>query len=244
MLTHPIFDKLRDLKLYGMLRTLQTQMENSEYHELSFEERLGLLVDNETTERDNRRLKSRLKKAKLKQNACMQNIAYRAARKLDKSLMCALETCQWVSDRKNVLIVGATGTGKTYIAEALAHNACMKGYTSHNLRLPKFFTELTLSKADGSYIKEMKALSKFDVLILDDFGINPLISDQRRDLLEIIEERHNQKSTIITSQLPINKWHEAIGDSTLADAILDRVVHNAHRIQLEGESMRKILSKV
>lgn len=239
MLMHPIFEKLKNLKLQGMYQALEIQMGNSEYQKLAFEERLGLLVDNEMTERENRRLKSRLKTAKFRQNACMQDIDYKASRGLDKMLMCSFESCQWVSKQRNVLIVGPTGTGKTFIAEALGHQACLKGHTSKNVRIPTFFNELILSKADGSYFNLMRSISKYDVLILDDLGIAPLTDEQRRDLLEIIDARHNQKSTIITSQLPVKMWHEAIGDSTLADAILDRIVHNAYRIELKGDSMRK-----
>lgn len=239
MLTHPIFEKLKNLKLQGMHQALETQMGNSEYQKLSFEERLGLLVDNEVTERESRRLKTRLKTAKFRQNACMQDVDYKASRGLDKALMCSLESCQWVSKHKNVLIVGPTGTGKTFIGEALGHQACLRGHTSKNVRLPTFFSELILSKADGSYFKLMRSMGKYDVLILDDLGIAPLTDEQRRDLLEIIDARYNQKSTIITSQLPVKMWHEAIGDTTLADAILDRIVHNAYRIELKGDSMRK-----
>jgi DNA replication protein DnaC len=242
MLIHPSLEKLRALKLPGMALALEVQMGNPEYQRLSFEERLGLLVDNEITERENRRLKSRLKTANLKHSACMQNIDYRSSRKLDKPLLCSLEACLWISSHKNIIITGATGTGKSFMAEALAHNACVKGYRARTIRMPKLFNEIEVAKADGSYLNVMKSLSKYDVITLDDFGISPLKDEQRRDLLEIIEDRHNQTSTIITSQLPVKLWHQAIGDSTLADAILDRLVHNAYRIELEGESMRKILS--
>lgn len=239
MLVHPIFEKLSNLRLRGMSQALEVQIGNSEYRKLEFEERLGLLVDHEMTERENKRLKTRLKNAKFRQNACMPDIDYTVSRGIDKSLMCTLETCQWISSHKNVLIIGPTGTGKTFISEALGHNACLKGYTSRNLRMPKLFSELLMAKADGSFHKVISSLEKYNVLILDDFGIAPLTDEQRRDLLEIIDARYNQKSTIITSQLPLKMWHEAIGDSTLADAILDRIVHNAYRIELKGESMRK-----
>lgn len=239
MLTHPIFEKLKTLKLQGMCQALEVQMGNSEYQKLAFEERLGLLVDNEITEQEGKRLQTRLKTAKFRQNACMQDIDYRSSRGLDKSLMCSLESCGWVSKHRNVLIIGPTGTGKTFIAEALGHQACLRGHTSKNIRLPTLFSELIVSKADGSYFKLMSSMSKYDVLILDDLGIAPLTDEQRRDLLEIIDARYNQKATIITSQLPIKIWHEAIGDSTLADAIMDRIVHNAYRIELKGDSMRK-----
>lgn len=243
MLMHPSLEKLRALKLSGMAQALEVQMGNPECQKLSFEERIGLLVDNEMSERESRRLKSRLKNANLKHCSCIQDIDYKAARKLDKSLMCSLETCSWIPTHKNILIVGATGTGKSFLAEALVHNACIKGYRGRSVRMPKFFSELELARADGSHLKVMKSLSKYDVITLDDFGITPLNDAQRRDLLEIVEDRHNQTSTIVTSQLPIKMWHQAIGDSTLADAILDRLIHNAYRIELEGDSMRKRLSK-
>jgi DNA replication protein DnaC len=238
MLLHPTIDKLRSLRLKGMSRALETQAGNPEYQSMDFEERFGFLVDAEMMERENKRLESLLKKAKLKADACLQAIQFIPNRKLDKSLVLNLETCQWISQHKNVIIVGPTGTGKTFIAQSLAHNACMKGYSSHSLRLPKFFNELILAKADGSYLKLMKSLTNYDVLILDDFALFPLTEEQRRDLLEIVEERYDRKSTIMTSQLPIGLWHEAIGNSTIADAILDRLLHNAYRIEIQGHSMR------
>jgi DNA replication protein DnaC len=240
MLTSPTVEKLNALRLKGMSRAFEIQTGNSEYQELGFEERLGFLVDTEVTERENKRLARLLKNAKLRHDACMQAINYKPSRKLDKSLIFSLETCQWIVNRKNVIIIGSTGAGKTFMAQALAHNACMKGYSSHCLRLPKFFSELTLAKADGSYLKLMKSFANFDVLILDDMCISPMTDEQRRDLLEIVEERYDRKSTIITSQIPIKLWHESIGNSTIADAILDRLVHNAYRIEIQGkESMRK-----
>jgi len=243
MLIHPVIDKLKALKLQGMAEAAKDQLNNLEYKSLSFEERLGLLVDVESVERENRRLKTRLKKAKFRQNGSMQDIDYSASRGLDKSLLLSFEACQWISSHKNIIITGATGTGKSFLAEALGHNACLKKFSSQNLRLPTFFNELTLSKADGSYLKLLTSLNKFDVLILDDFGLAPLNEEQRRDLLEIVENRYNQRSTIITSQLPVSAWHEAIGDATLSDAILDRLVHNSYRIELKGDSLRKKLNE-
>jgi DNA replication protein DnaC len=243
MLLNPIIEKLKTLKLSGMAQALELQNQNISYQELGFEERFGLLVDNEQNVRDNKRLTNRLQQAKLKRNACMHDIKYKPSRCIDKTLMARLETGQWIAAHKNILIVGATGTGKSFLAEALAHNACLKGYTAHSLRLSKFLNELVIAKGDGRYLKLMATVAKYDVLILDDFGITPLTVEQRSDLLELIEERHDRKSTIVTSQMPIKHWHEFIGDTTLADAILDRLIHNAHKIDLQGESMRKILSQ-
>lgn len=243
MLMHPVIENLKRLKLKGMLEALEKQVSSREKIDLTFEERLAILLENEISVRENIRLKNRLRKAKLKQNACMQDIDFKHVRGLDRGLILSLETGQWITNHRNVLVVGPTGTGKTFIGEALAHNACMKGRTAHHLRLPRFFNELTLMKADGRYLKYMAEIARYDVLLLDDLGITPLTDEQRRDLLEIVDERHNKKSTIVTSQIPVKHWHEAIGDKTLADAILDRLVHNAYRIELKGESMRKVKSQ-
>lgn len=232
-------ENLRKLRLTGMLEAFKNQLRDQEINNLSFGERFMLLIENEIQLRENNRLKTRLKKAKLRQNACMQNIDFNPSRELDKIFIKSMENCQWIKSNKNILIVGATGTGKTFLGESLAHNACMKGYTAHYLRLPRFFNQITITKADGTFYKRMEELSKYDVLLMDDFALNPLNDEQRRDFLELIEERHGRKSTVITSQLPINLWHESIGDTTIADAILDRILHNAHRIELKGDSMRK-----
>ncbi|MCX6226984.1 MAG: IS21-like element helper ATPase IstB, partial [Bacteroidia bacterium] len=226
MLTHPTLDKLQTLRLCGMLKALEEQRQISDIDTLSFEERLGLLVDRELLDRENRKIKSRLQKAKLKQCATLEDIDYRNSRGVDKTLLLQLASCNWIKEHRNILIAGPTGTGKTYLACALAQKSCIEGYSSMYARLPALLPELTISKGDGSYIKLMKTFSKFEVLILDDFGLTPLTPEQRRDLLEIIEERHDRCSTIITSQLPIKLWHETINDKTLADAILDRLVHN------------------
>jgi DNA replication protein DnaC len=244
MLNHPTLDKLHALKFTGMANALSEQMALPEIEKLSFEERLGLLVDREITERDERRLKTRLRKARLKQQACIEDIDYRHARGLDRSLMMDLANCQWIKKHLNLLVTGPTGVGKSWIACALAHKACRKGYSAQYLRLPRLLEELPLAKGDGSYPKLLANLAKMDLLILDDWGFSKLTADQRRDLLEILEDRHDMRSTIVTSQLPINKWHQIIGDPTLADAILDRLVHNAYKINLNGESMRKKKTKL
>ena len=191
------------------------------------------------TDRLDRRLKNRLLQAKLKQNACLEDVNYQADRGLDKALLRSLQDCQWINRHLNILITGPTGVGKSWIACALAQKACREGYTALYQRLPKLFQELPLAKGDGSYIKLLNRLGKTDVLLLDDWGLATLTAEQRRDLLEILEDRHGSRSTIVTSQLPLDQWHASIGDSTLADAIMDRLVHNAYKIKLEGDSLRK-----
>jgi len=239
MLTHPTLDKLQALKLTGMYQALMEQMNMPDIDALRFEERLGLLVDREATERDQRRLKTRLQRAKLRLSACIEDIDYRHPRGLDQSLMTKLATCQWVYDRHNVLITGPTGIGKTWLACALGHHACRQGLSALYLRLPRFLQELSIAKGDGRYVRLMKALAKTDLLILDDWGLSALNDDNRRDLLELLEDRYDTRATIVTSQFPVEHWHDAIGDPTLADAILDRLVHNAYKLLLKGESMRK-----
>lgn len=239
MLKHPTLEKLQALRLNGMAAALAEQARQPAVETLRFEERLGLLVDRELTLRDDRRLGSRLRKARLKQQACLEDLDYRHARGLDRSLMMELANCQWTRKHLNILITGPTGVGKTWIACALAQKACREGYSAHYQRLPRLLEELPLAKGDGRYSKLLTALAKIDVLILDDWGLATLTAEQRRDLLEILEDRHEVRSTIVTSQLPLGKWHDIIGDPTLADAILDRLVHNAYRIELKGESMRK-----
>ena len=239
MLHHPTLDKLHALKFTGMAAALNEQMALSDINDLDFDERLGLLVDREFTEREDRRLKNRLRQAKLKQQACMEDINYRHPRGLDKALLMGLQDCQWVKKSLNILLTGPTGVGKTWIACALAHKACQSGYTVLYYRLSRLLESLPLAKGDGSYTKVMTKLAKAQVLVLDDWGLTSLKAEQRRDLLEILEDRHGSRATLVTSQLPIDKWHDIIGDPTLADAILDRLVHNAYKINLKGESMRK-----
>jgi DNA replication protein DnaC len=239
MLNHPTLDKLHELRFTGMAKALTEQMALPDIDDLSFEERLGLLVDREATEREDRRLQTRLRQAKLKQNACIEDIDFKQSRGLDKSLVLDLAQCQWIKKHLNLLITGPTGVGKTWIACALAQKSCREGFTSLYLRLPRLLQELPIAKGDGTYGRLMARLAKVDVLILDDWGLSKLIAEQRRDLLEILEDRHDTRSTIVTSQLPLDQWHHIIGDPTLADAILDRLVHNAYKINLKGESMRK-----
>ena len=239
MLIHPTLELLQRLRLLGMYKALQEQLQMPEIDSLRFEERLTLLLERESTERETRRLKTRLKQAKLRENAAIEDIDYRANRGLDKTLMTRLGTCQWIGEHLNVLITGPTGVGKTWIACALANKACREGYTARYLRLPRLLQELGIARADGRYPKLLAELARTDLLLLDDWGLTPLNDEQRRDLLEILDDRFNARSTLVTSQLPIAHWHEYLADPTLADAILDRLVHCAYKLDLSGESLRK-----
>jgi len=244
MMHHPTLDKLKQLKLTGMLRALQEQECIPEIRTMPFEERFGLIVDREMTERDNRRMQTRLSAAKLKQNSALEDVDFKTSRGLDRSLIMKLAGCEWVKEHLNVLITGATGLGKTYLACALAHKACREGYSSYYVKLTRLFQELDIGRADGRYAKIMRQLAKADVMIMDEWGLAVLTDQHRRDLLEILDDRYNMRSTVIISQLPQANWHEAVGDPTLADAILDRVVHNAYKINLSGKTMRKNMEKL
>ena len=244
MLSMPTLEKLKSLQLYGMARAFEEQMASSEVGSLSFEERLGLLVDREATERENRRLISRLRTAKLRQNACMEEIDYRHPRGLDKSLMRTLASCQWLKDHLNVLGIGPTGVGKSFIACALGHRACLEGYRTLYFRANRLFHDLAVARGDGRYSKIMNSIAKTHLIIIDDWGLSTLNDQEQMDILEILEDRHEIHSTIITSQLPVQHWHELIKNQTIADAILDRLVHNAYQINLKGGSMRKKKSEL
>ncbi len=222
-----------------MAKALAEQMEMRDLDALTFDERLGLMVDREMTEREDRRLATRLRKAKLRVQACVEDIDFRHRRGLDKSLVMALAGCAWIRGRQNLIITGPTGAGKTYLTCALAHKACLEGYSTIYRRLPNLLRGITIAKVDGSYPKKMAALAKTSLLALDGWGLDRLTREQSLDLLDILEDRHGLKSTLVAAQVPIDHWHEIIGDPTLADAILDRLVHSAHRIELKGESMRK-----
>jgi DNA replication protein DnaC len=244
MLNNPTLEKLRSLKLSGMVKALEEQIGIPDLKELTFEQRLGLLVDREVTERQNRKLRTYLKKAKLRLNASLEDIDYRHPRGLDKSLTLSLASCQWIQEHNNILITGPTGVGKSYLACALAQKACRQDYRTLYFRLSRLLQELAMARGDGRYGKMLINLAKNDLLVIDDWGLVPLDDHGRRDILEILEDRHNVRSTIVTSQIPVQNWHEIIGDPTLADAILDRLVHNAYKITLKGESMRKKLKSL
>jgi len=244
MLMHPTLDKIEQLRLFGMAKALREQFQNQAAATLSFEERLGLLIDREMSERENKRLVTRLRTAKLRVSAAIEDIDFRQPRGLDKSLILSLASNQWITEHHNLLIIGPTGVGKSYLACALSHKACRDGHVVLYQRLPRLLEELALSHHDGRYRKLMKSLLKADLLILDDFGLAPLTIEQQRDLLEIIDDRYDRRSTLVTSQLPVKHWHDILADPTLADAILDRLVHNAYKLELKGESMRKSKSKI
>lgn len=239
MLTHPLLDKLRTLRCQGMLESLQEQLQQSDMQALSFEDRVSLMIDREWWLRENNRIKKRLKDANLRQTASMEDIDYEPTRGLSKAVMQALSSCQWVRESQNILLMGPTGTGKSFVASALGHKSCLEGFTVRYVRCSRLFQELAVARGDGRYLKLIKQISKAQVLILDDWGVSPMNDTYRRDLLEILDDRHQHSSTIVTSQLPLQYWHDFIGDPTLADAILDRLIHNSHKIELKGESMRK-----
>ena len=240
MLNEQTIEKLYAMKLPAMAEAFREQLESAGGCEkLSFQERFGLLVDRQWSWKEDRRMQRLLKNAKLKINACVEDIDYKSPRGIDKTVMFNLSSCQWLRKHQNVIIIGPTGSGKTFLACALANKACRENIRAFYTRVPRLFHDLAMAQADGSYIKMMTKLAKTRLLVLDDLGLAPMTDSERRNLLEVIEERHSASSTIVASQLPVNQWHEIIGDPTIADAILDRLVHNAHRITLKGESMRK-----
>ncbi len=232
-------DKLSQMKLHAMAMAFQEQLEKPSLSSLSFQDRFAMVVDQEWTSRENRKLTKRLRVARLKTHATVEDIDYQHPRELDKSVIISLASCQWIRSHQNVIITGPTGIGKTYLAEAFANKACREGFTAIYYRSTRLFGELQIARGDGSYYKVLSMLSKIDLLAVDDWAVDPLTDQERRDFLEVMEDRHGLKSTFITSQYPVSKWHDRIGEPTTADAILDRIVHNAHKIPLKGDSMRK-----
>ena len=239
MLINATIDKLQAMSLGGMARALAEQLASPGHAELSFEERLGLLVDREATDRENRRLARRLKAAKLRSEAVIEDVDFRVPRGLDRATVLSLAESHWVGAHRNVLVTGPTGVGKTFLACALAQAAIRRGHTALYLRLPRLLDELVLARADGRLPRLMTAWAKVGVLVLDDLGLQPVPAPRAADLLEVIEDRSGLRSTIVTSQLPVGHWHEALGEPTVADAILDRLVHDAYRLELRGGSMRR-----
>ena len=240
MLTEPTLDRLRALRLGAMADAYRVQLQDPTIGALGFDERVGLLVEAEHLSRDNRKLARRLQEAKLRiPQACLEDLDYAPRRELDRPLIRQLATGRWIAEHRNVLITGATGVGKTYVACALGQHACRQGYRALYVRLPRFFQELALARADGSYTTLLARLARVDLLLLDDWGLAALSDVQRQDLLEVMEDRDAARSTIITSQLPREQWHAYLGDPTIADAVLDRLVHNAFTLTLKGPSRRK-----
>lgn len=239
MFIQPTLDSLNRLKLHGMAAAFSEQMTQSAASSLAFEERLGLLVEREALYRDNRRLARLLQLAQLKVRASLEELDFRSRRGLDRAQLASLGSCEWIRSAQNLLIHGATGCGKTFLACALANQACRQGLSALYVRAPRLFEELNLCHADGSFRKRLAAIAKTHLLLIDDFAISAIGPRERADLLELLDDRVGTRSTLITSQLPIEHWHDYIGDPTLADAILDRLVHSAHQIHLEGETMRK-----
>jgi DNA replication protein DnaC len=239
MTVEETIDKLIQLKLPHMASALREQLDRRAGSALSVEECVGLMVDREWTEQDNRRVGRRIKDAKLGMQACLEDLWCDPARGVDKSVVRSLGTCGWVRARQNVIVIGMTGTGKSYLGAALAEAACRRGYRALRARVPRLLGELAVARADGSYAATLSRLAKLDVLVLDDLLIAPLKDSERRDLLEVLEDRYDHRSTVVTSQVPTKTWHEMLADPTVADAICDRLVHNAHVLSLQGPSIRK-----
>lgn len=239
MLNQPTLEKLHAMKLAGFAEAFQRQLGMTESTGLSFEERLGLLVDAEWDHRENRKLTRRLKRAKLRHPASLEDVDFKSPRGLDRKLVLSLGQCGWIREHMNLLITGSTGTGKSYLACAFAERACRSGYSVYYARASRLVHDLAVARGDGTYSRVLARLTRTDLLVLDDWLLTSLKDSERRDLLEVIEDRDERASTLITSQLPVKAWHAAIGEATLADAICDRLIHGAHRIDLKGPSMRE-----
>jgi DNA replication protein DnaC len=243
MLNQPTIEKLHTMKLYGMADAFRTQLETTESHQLSFEERFALLVDHQWLWKENRALGRRLRAAKLKQRALIEDVDYQHPRGLDRKLLRTLASSAWVRQKLNIVFSGPTGIGKSWLACALAQKACRDGFSVLHKKTSELFRELAIAHADGSLGRMLFRLVQIDVLVLDDFAMAPLKDSERRDFLEVCDDRYQRRSMILTSQMPVTHWHEQIGDPTIADSILDRLLHNAYRLELNGESMRKKLGR-
>ena len=245
MLIQPTMQKLSALKLYGMANALQALMDNPESSALSFDEKIGIFVDQEATYRDNKRQTRLLNIARLRSTqACIEDIDYQHVRDLDKNFMLTLTVCDWIRRQQNLIFLGPTGIGKSYLACALGHQACRQGLSVRYFRVPRLFEMFRVAQGEGKYTRFLRELSKADLLILDDWGLEQLNKEERHDLLEVLEDRHMLKSTAITTQLPLHLWHQYIGEATIADAILDRLLTNAHKVELKGPSMRPKNAKI
>jgi len=243
MLNEPTMEKLQTMKLYGMVDAFRAQLATSEFHQLSFEERFALVVDQQWLWKQNRAFERRLQLAKLKQKAVIEDINYQHPRGLDRKLFRTLASSEWVRQKLNLVFTGPTGVGKSWIGCALAQKACRDGFSVLHKKTSELFRELAIAQVDGSLGRMLVRLAQIDVLLLDDFAMAPLKDSERRDFLEVCDDRYQRRCLILTSQMPVSHWHQQIGDPTLADSILDRILHNAYRIELKGESLRKNLGR-
>ena len=239
MLNQATLEKMQDMKMHAMAEAFDQQLGSSQYAELSFEERTGILIDTEWTSRQQRKLVRRLKSARLRYQACLEDVDFKTPRGLDKQVVLSLGTCRWIQECHNLLVTGPTGTGKTFLTCAFGERACRSGFSTYYVRAPRLLHDLAVARGDGSYGRLLAKLAKTNLIAIDDWLVAPLTEQQRHDLFDVVEDRYERAATLIATQLPVNTWHEAIGDPTLADAICDRLIHRAHRIELKGRSMRE-----
>lgn len=240
MLKQETLDKMHAMKMHATAEAFEHQLGSSQWADLSFEDRVGMLVDAEWTSREQRKTSRRLKAARLRYPASLEDVDFKAPRGLDRQVVLTLATCGWIREHQNVILVGSTGIGKSYLACALAERACRSGHSAYYVRAPRLLQDLAVARGDGSYGRLLAKIAKTDLLAIDDWMLHPLKESERRDLLEVIEDRYGRTSTLVATQVPVKSWHEAVGEPTLADAICDRLIHGAHRIDLKGASMRDL----